>query len=115
MCKNPFYLYVEISRKRLKYLQRYREVAEEVKKFLREEIGDLKLFVFGSVVRGDYRPFSDIDILVVKDDVGREEMLKAIAEVRRRIGFDVPIEIHYATTNEFRNWYMRFIDVYEEI
>ncbi len=29
--------------------------------------------------------------------------------------FDVPLEIHFTSREQFKDWYERFIDVYKEV
>src|SRR5688572_12990601 len=39
-------------------------------------------FVFGSVARGDARPDSDVDLLVVTDDVQHQDFARAVLEAQ---------------------------------
>lgn len=104
-----FEQYIKSGRETLGYLKNYREVAASVKKIIKEDYRDARVFVFGSVVRGDYTASSDIDILVVSDEVDRESMARLKTKVLRRIGLAVPIEIHATMQREFDGWYLRFI------
>lgn len=89
-------------------------MAEAVKKIVLERCRDARVLVFGSVVEGKVTALSDIDILVICDLDERERSgLKA--EIRRKLGYDVPIELHIVSEEEYRNWYERFMGKFEEV
>ncbi len=99
------------------FFRNYKEIALEIKNLLSEILGDVRLFVFGSTVKGTWNVFSDIDILVVsknspKDPIERAKIKKLILS---KYDYKAPLEIHFATPEEFENWYNRMIDVKVEI
>lgn len=99
------------------FFKNYMTIAKEIKELLRLYFKDFRVFVFGSVVKGNWNVFSDIDILIVseevpKDLIGRVKLKKLILE---RYNFNAPLEIHLATSVEFEKWYDRMIDVKIEI
>ncbi|MCX8183097.1 MAG: nucleotidyltransferase domain-containing protein [Crenarchaeota archaeon] len=102
-----FDLYVEEGRRTLEALSNPVEVGREVKKLVLKFWPNARVYVFGSSVRGKYTASSDIDILIVSDDVNYEEALKIKAKIY--VTLDYPIEIHMATPKQFADWYMRFI------
>ena len=63
---------------------------------LREALGGLDgiraAFVFGSMVRGDTRPDSDVDVLVVDEEVSREVMGGALLEAESLLGREVGVK-----------------------
>jgi len=87
------------------YLRRIKEAARELDPKAR-------VVLFGSFARGNPRPDSDIDILVITDAWRKAEMIVHISE---RVGGVGIFEIHVATTEEYENWYMQFIDAYREV
>lgn len=93
----------------LEYLRRYREVGAEVKRILKKFDPDVRVFVFGSVVRGRYTAASDIDILVVTDNLSRK--YEMMVEVYKQL--EAPIQLHITTPEKYRSWYSRFIPVDE--
>nr|BAJ49406.1 DNA polymerase beta domain protein region [Candidatus Caldarchaeum subterraneum] len=93
----------------LEYMRRYREVGAEVKRILRKIDPDVRVFVFGSVVRGRYTAASDIDILVVTDDLSKK--YEMMVEVYRSV--EAPVELHITTPQKYRSWYSRFIPLDE--
>jgi len=90
------------------YFLKYREIAGEVKDTVNKEVR-ARVFVFGSVVRGDYCVgLSDIDIAVVSSDFkDREKRLKVYNKLFEKY-FDSPIEFHLLTPEQWE-FYLRFI------
>ena len=64
-----FEVLVDSGVRALEYLKRGREVAEFVKEVITAYDPGAEVYLFGSVVRGDYTAASDIDILVVTRNV----------------------------------------------
>ena len=65
------------------------------------------MYVFGSIIEGRTAASSDIDILIIVDNISREDAYKLKAKIYKLI--DAPIELHIASTKEFEGWYKRFI------
>lgn len=107
-----FDLYIEEGRETLEAFRRYREVAQRVKEAARRLVGDVRVYVFGSVLTGRFTAASDIDILIVAE-VDREAAARLKAEIYSQI--DAPLEIHVATPEQFQRWYLRFVDKLEEV
>ena len=85
-----------------------------MKEIVREKYEDARVLVFGSVVEGRITALSDIDILVICD-LNREKAAELKAEIIKRIGYSVPVELHIATGEEFEKWYRKFIQKFEEV
>jgi len=90
----------------LEYLRNYREVAEKVRDVIRSIDPEAKVYVFGSVVEGRYTALSDIDILVITNNINKK--YEIMAKVYSSI--EAPIELHITTEELFKRWYRRFID-----
>lgn len=71
-------------------MERDRELLTEVVRRLVERIGPQAVILFGSRARGDWRPWSDYDILVIADF--REKYLDRIARILEIVG-DIPLDI----------------------
>jgi antitoxin ChpS len=56
------------------------------------------VFLFGSRARGDYEPFSDIDIALVLDDVGGDSFAD------RRALFGLAYDVFFETGAEIEPW-----------
>lgn len=55
----------EIKRENQKYFDNYLKYAKIAKKVAKKELGKVKVFVFGSVVKAQAMLASDIDLLIV--------------------------------------------------
>ena len=105
-------IYKKFWEERKEYFENYLEWAKRIKETARELIGeDVKVIVFGSVVRKDWTPASDIDVLIISDKLSKnwEENRWLRTEIKKRIGPFSPFQIHLATTEEFKNWWKNFI------
>jgi len=103
---------LELSRRYREFRSRWRNYAKVIKELASEFFGEnlVAVYVFGSVVRGDYRALSDVDTAVVlKQDV--DECLRARFRslVRGRLGRMHPFEIHVVTEGMWEGWYKRFV------
>jgi predicted nucleotidyltransferase len=104
-------VFLENDKKRLNYLKNYTEVAKSVKKICLRHDRNSRVILFGSVLRGNWTGNSDIDLLIILKSPGAKD--KITIDIWRTV--EAPVEIHFATEDEFKNWYLRFIDVYREI
>jgi len=87
------------------YLRNHLEVARRVKGIVRSIDPDARVYVFGSVVRGDYTASSDIDLLVVTSNAKLK--YDVMVAVYREI--EAPVELHVTTPEVFEEWYRRFV------
>lgn len=106
-----FKQFIESGRKALKEIENYRKVATEVKEIVKAKYPEARILVFGSAVEGNFTAASDIDILVIHDGIVNDYDLKA--EILMKI--DAPIELHFVSEREFKEWYLRFIKRMEEV
>lgn len=79
-------------------------MAERVAQTARRILGDARVVLFGSVVRGDWAGASDVDVLIVSDGVPlgarqRAELKRAIEEGAGLPPIH-PVEIHLVTKRE---------------
>ncbi len=96
----------------LEFLRNYIEIASKIKKIAREYDDSARVIVFGSVIRGTYNAASDLDVLIISE---KRELWKIIRGKIFLEFLNEPVEVHFATESEYVNWYMKFIDVSEEI
>ncbi|MCS7133047.1 MAG: nucleotidyltransferase domain-containing protein [Nitrososphaeria archaeon] len=106
--------YIESGKEIMEHLKNYRELAEKVKHIVMERCRDARVLVFGSVVEGKVTALSDIDILVICD-LDREKIAELKSEIRKKLGYHTPIELHIVSDGEFQRWYKRFIGKFEEV
>ncbi|GIW67320.1 MAG: hypothetical protein KatS3mg096_188 [Candidatus Parcubacteria bacterium] len=55
----------KIVEKKKKYFEHYLEYAQKIKEAAIQVLGEAKVLVFGSVVKGNWGPNSDIDVLII--------------------------------------------------
>jgi predicted nucleotidyltransferase len=104
---------IERKKKNQKYFDDYLSYAGKMKEIATRTLKTPRVLVFGSVVKGTWIPNkSDIDILIISEDVTRSAtwqndlkvvMLKEIADL------SAPFELHFATPEVYREWYEKFI------
>ena len=73
--------------------------------------------MYGSWARGKYTEDSDIDVLLVSDEINprRHKRGREIAAIKQRLSLDLPVDLLLMTTNEclsnFRNHNPLFLDI----
>ncbi len=106
----------EITKLKKNLFKNYMEFARKLKVAFSEVLDDdVKVVVFGSVVRGDFTPLSDLDVLVISkkaDDVRYGEVVEAVED---KIGKMIGVEIHLVTPEVFEKWYKGFLNAFVEI
>ncbi|MEM5777146.1 MAG: nucleotidyltransferase domain-containing protein [Candidatus Aenigmatarchaeota archaeon] len=67
-------------------------------------------YLFGSFVEGKYLPTSDIDVLIVSNNMPKKvsERSKIKAKIWKNIGIFNPFELHMVNYDEFE-WYKKFV------
>lgn len=95
----------------LDFIKNYSIAAKRIKEIVINYDNSARVIVFGSAVRGNFNAASDLDILIISDkkELWNEMRAKIFLEF-----LDKPIEVHFATQEEFKNWYSKFIDVMQE-
>jgi len=78
-------------------------VLAEVVRRLVEAVDPDRILLFGSRARGDSRPDSDLDLLIVKDSVEPRHR-RLIPAYRALRGLGVPKDIVWYTPQEFADW-----------
>lgn len=108
-------LFVRILRKkaeaRKEYFQNYEVYVRKIGKYFKEKLGEVRIFVFGSIVDGNLDQESDIDVLVVSPSTPSHLYQRAqlIGEIKFELGSFNPFEIHLVTPEEYEEWYSKFI------
>jgi predicted nucleotidyltransferase len=98
---------------REKIFRNYIKFARKIKDVAKRYFGDVKVYVFGSVVRGNYHVMlSDIDVAIVTNCKDYKEIYSFKAEISEKFG-DI-FEIHIIDEGTWR-FYEKFIDALIEI
>jgi predicted nucleotidyltransferase len=107
---------IEHASSRKRYVDDVWTYLEKIKHTCRSLEPDCRVIVFGSLVKGRMRIDSDIDVLIVSrsahDPFFRGKLFR---EIVKEIGLDNPFEFHIVTDHEFREIYLKFLDIYHEI
>jgi predicted nucleotidyltransferase len=99
-----------------KYYENVNHYANKIKALVRKYDPSARVILFGSYVRGNMRPDSDIDVLLITRLASdAKERVRLRIEIKRTIGDLTPFEIHIVTEEEYENWYKKFIDQHIEI
>lgn len=78
-----------------------RAVIDELIRRVVRAVHPLRIILFGSAARGDMRPDSDIDVLIVMpENVHRRRTAQDIHE--QLFGFSVPVDVLVATPEDLR-------------
>ncbi|MFO7966378.1 MAG: nucleotidyltransferase domain-containing protein [Archaeoglobaceae archaeon] len=105
-----FGIIAETADEERKYFENYIEYARLIKELAEDSLGNVEVYVFGSVVEGKSTPASDIDILVVSENTPhrQSERAKVVGEIIKAIDVFAPFEIHVINYKELK-WYDKFI------
>ena len=99
---------------RSRVLKEWRKYVPEIERAAAKLLGKVEVYVFGSAVRGELVGGSDIDILIVSDNVPEENIERAVlkTEIERlaKLPKNHPFEIHLANRKEAK-WYYRIKDM----
>ncbi|OYT38517.1 MAG: hypothetical protein B6U89_05700 [Desulfurococcales archaeon ex4484_58] len=102
----------EVVKKYEYYRRNWRKYVEVIKEIASKYFGEnlASIYVFGSFIRGDYKPLSDIDVAIVLfREVDEWSRARFRLLVKREIGLINPFEIHIITADLWKNWFLRFV------
>jgi len=81
-----------------------------------------RVLVFGSAARGELTADSDIDVLIIVPKVPERASQRAtlvaqmLAEAEEKgMPWWYPVEVHWATPEEFERWYKKHLDAVVEL
>lgn len=102
---------------RMEVLNNIEKYLNEIKSAVLEKDPKAKILLFGSFVRGNFRPDSDIDILIISEEFGDNphKYAELVNYIRDKIKHYSLFEFHVVTKKTYEEWYRKFIDVYREI
>jgi len=102
-------LLVKEAERRREVFKNLQKILEEIKKTLIDMDKESRVFLFGSVARGEYALTSDIDVLILT----KLKPSEVIARLREK-GFDEPFEFHVVDDKTF-NFYRQLIRELKEL
>lgn len=100
----------EVWEEKKEYFQNYKFYCQKIKKEAEKILGPVKVLVFGSVIKGEFTPKSDIDVLIIAKNLpeNSDERRKIRTKIKSKIGSFSPFQIHLVNPVEYR-WYQNFI------
>ena len=108
--KSLYKLLADKNETKKKYLQNYLTYAKKIRENAERILSKPRVLVFGSVIKEDYLPNSDIDILVISPDAPEDLFESTKIKVELTKDFEPGIfEIHLVTPQRYENWYKNFI------
>lgn len=114
--KNILDVLVEHYVARKQFISSVIHYVSEIKKVCTSIDPDCRVLLFGSFVRGGFRPDSDVDVLLItKHAVSPWFRASIYVNVAKTVGFEHPFQLHVVTPEEYEKWYKKFIDVYIEV
>ncbi|MEM2896984.1 MAG: nucleotidyltransferase domain-containing protein [Candidatus Bathyarchaeia archaeon] len=102
-------LLIREAKKREEIFKNLPAYLRNLSSFLKGMDKGCRIFLFGSVAKGDYALISDVDILI-KTKLKPKEVIAKL----RDAGFDEPFEFHVVNEKEFKI-YKRFVPELKEI
>ncbi|MGC8932752.1 MAG: nucleotidyltransferase domain-containing protein [Candidatus Methanodesulfokora sp.] len=110
-------VYVEILMRRAEMVRNWREHARAIAEAARSVLPGSKIYVFGSVVRGESTGGSDVDILIVSNEVPESNLERARMKVmiEERLGLPLyhPFELHLVKEEEAKLYFKRIKEFVE--
>ncbi len=102
----------DIVERKEKYFRNYLYWCKKIKNKAIKVLGkDVKVLVFGSIVKGNWTPNSDIDVLIISKNLNKNwfKNTPIKLKIKKAVGLFSPFQIHLATPEEYENWYKKFI------
>jgi predicted nucleotidyltransferase len=112
MVKTFVDLLIERQKRKERYFKNWRFYLKRIKREAKKILGKkTKVFLFGSFVKGNFRPESDIDVLIVSENLPENfnEIAKIMTKIKSKVGIFSPFQLHFAKPEEFESWYKKFI------
>ena len=93
------------------FIKEWKTWAQKIAKIVRNTLPDAKVFVIGSIVKGDYVGGSDIDILIISKAVPERPIersrIKIMIEDKLNLPYYHPFEIHILKPDEAKPYLRR--------
>ena len=104
-----------VYERRKKYFENLDRYLEEVKKIVNELSHQAEVYLYGSVVEGDYSiGLSDIDVAIVSEEFrSRERKLEVFDRLLKEF-FDSPVEFHILSPEQW-GFYKRFVKRFRRV
>jgi predicted nucleotidyltransferase len=105
-------LLIERQKRKERYFKNWGFYLKKIKREAKRILGKkTKIFLFGSFLKGNFGPESDIDVLIVSENLPEDfdEIAKIRTKIKSKVGVFLPFQLHFAKPEEFESWYKKFI------
>jgi predicted nucleotidyltransferase len=100
---------MEKTKKEEKYFRNYLDYCKIIKKEVEIILEDAKVFIFGSILKKNEIP-QDIDILIISEEfTDYQKKSETLLILQKKLGSSSPFEFHFATPEEYNNWWKHFL------
>jgi len=106
-------VYKKIQQEKQKYFLNYLEYSKKIKEIAVELLGkNIQVMVFGSIVRNEHTPNSDIDVLIISENLSSnwEENRIIRTLIKKQIDPFSPFEINLVRPEEYEIYYKNIIN-----
>ena len=110
--KNLTLIDKKIWEERKKYFENYIEYGKKIKEIAKKLLDKkVRVLIFGSVIKGDWGPESDIDVLIISNKLSKNWIKNRTirTEIKKSIDPFSPFQIHLSRTDQYKTWWQRFI------
>ncbi len=110
--------YLEILKMRAEIIEKWREYVAKLAATVKNVLPDSRIYVFGSVVKGEATAGSDIDVLIVSKSVPKSGLERAALKVKIEESAALPpyhpFELHIVDEEE-AEWYFKRVRGLREV
>lgn len=110
--------YIDILMDRVMMMKNWKKYIVRIYSVVKSILPDARLYVFGSFVKGEAVGGSDVDVLIVSENIPKSNFEKAKIKVKieelANLPLHHPFEFHIVSTEEAR-WYFEKIRELKEI
>ncbi|MEM2608069.1 MAG: nucleotidyltransferase domain-containing protein [Thermoproteota archaeon] len=109
--------YFDILMKRAEMVKNWKKYVGEVAKAVKSLLPDSRIYVFGSVVKGEYTGGSDVDILIVSKEAPRSSLervkIRMMIEESANLPPYHPFEFHIVDEEEGKRYFSKIKEIVE--
>ncbi|MEM2122149.1 MAG: nucleotidyltransferase domain-containing protein [Candidatus Bathyarchaeia archaeon] len=110
--------YIDVSVERARIIKEWKAYMPRIAEAAKRLMPDARIYIFGSIAKGDAVGGSDIDVLIVSRDMPKTNIERA--RIKLKIGelsnlpWHSPFELHLADEGEMK-WYLKIREIREYI
>lgn len=108
----------EVFKEKRTYFENYKFYCQNIKREAEDILKDVRVLIFGSIIKGAFTPTSDVDVLIISKTLpeDQEERDKIRTKIKSAVNPFSPFQIHLVSHKDYQTWYQKFIkEDFEEI